>query len=728
MTSISPQRDIELKEAATGAALELPESGESDKLVLARCNLFAVTSRRGDIVPAGARDLGLFYLDMRHLSHLELQLSGQPPIVLSAETWETAFSQIDLTLTDRQVGDLVEDPQNSVHLRRKQLLDDELVEQVVVTNHLRRPIEISLEMHFGADFADIFEVRGARRQGRGQLIPPLVRDGQIELGYRGVSGEVYRTVIRFLPQPTEISGRAARWRVALEAGEASILEVVVTPLRNDAPLPERRPFDQRLARVRTDQAHFVAEVAHYASDDKVLEGALDRGLSDVAALRVEQDRLAIVSAGIPWYAAPFGRDSILTALEMLSVTPGLAYETLELLGVYQGRHDDPSRDEEPGKIMHELRRGEMARSSEIPHSPYYGSVDATPLYCILLGEAFRWTADEALLERIFPYAERALGWVERTLAAGGGFLRYQRRTPRGLENQCWKDSTDGISFPDGERAKTPLAVVEVQGYAVAALDEMATLYLRRGEPVRAAALREQARSLRQRIEERYWVEETRYYALALDGRDRPVPTLTSDPGHLLWSRAITPERAQRVAQVLLGEAMFSGWGIRTLGRGQAVYNPISYHNGSVWPHDNALCALGMARYHLRAEPEAVLTALHAASQHFRYFRLPELFCGMSRSAGEFLVEYPVSCSPQAWASASLFMMLQAVLGLDADAPAGRLHILNPRLPGFVRRLELRNLRLGGARISLRFLREGARCHVDLIDVVGAPVRVQIELE
>jgi glycogen debranching enzyme len=711
-------------------ALVLPDSGEIEPLVLAQKNWFVVTNRRGDIAPAGARDLGLFALDVRHLSRYELRVIGQAPICLSSDTVDAAFSQVDLTLSDREFEGLVDDPQNFLHIRRKQILDQELVDEIVLTNHLRRRVEVALEILVASDFADVFEVRGARRPRRGQMLPPVVTKDRIELSYRGRDQTLYRTVVRFLPAPAELYPGGARFRLALDPGETLVQEVAVAALREREQAPERRPFDQRLRAARADTEEFVSTAARWRCDEPVLDAALARALNDIGSLRVELDGRRIVAAGIPWYAAPFGRDSIVTGLETLCVAPDIARDVLTLLAAHQGREDNPERDEEPGKIMHELRRGEMARAGEIPHSPYYGSVDATPLYCVLAAETYRWTGDTDLLQQVFPAAERALGWVVRGLAAGGGVLRYQRRTPRGLESQCWKDSRDGVSFPDGTRAAPPIAVLEAQGYAVSALEEMAALYRLQGEPGRrrAAELDAEARLLRRRIDGMFWVPETGYYALALDGEGRQVSTLSSNPGHLLWARAVSERRAHRVAEVLLSDAMFSGYGIRTVARGQPVYNPLSYHNGTVWPHDNALCALGMARYGMRAQPIQVLTSLLAAAEHFRYHRLPELFCGMGRKSGEFLVHYPVSCSPQAWAAGSLFMMLEAILGLEPDARGGRLRVRNPQLPPSVRRLEVTGLQLGDAKVSLRFLRDNARCHVDLLDISGGHARVQIDLE
>ncbi|HWE28788.1 MAG TPA: amylo-alpha-1,6-glucosidase, partial [Polyangia bacterium] len=455
-------------------------------------------------------------------------------------------------------------------------------------------------------------------------------------------------------------------------------------------------------------------------------------LEDIDAMRLRVEcpgapPLGILGAGIPWFAAPFGRDSIITSLELLSVAPSLAAQTLRTLAHYQGRVDDAWREEEPGKIMHELRRGELARAGEVPHSPYYGTIDATPLWLVLLGESWRWLGDRALVDELMPNAERALAWIERRLQRGNGWVRYQRTHDRGLENQGWKDSRDGVSFPNGMVAPPPIALIEVQGYVVGALESMAMLSRVAGNERRAEQLLVQADALRRRIHEEFWVRETGFYALAIDGEGRQVPTITSNPGHLLFVDGVAADRATRIVDVLLGEGMFNGWGIRTLARGQAVFNPLSYHNGSVWPHDNALIALGAARHDRSDAALHLLEGLYHASMHFRRGRLPELFCGLGRGEGDFLVHYPVSCSPQAWASGAFFLLLQACLGLRPDAATRCLVIRAPRLPAFFEKIDLFNVRVGDARVSLHFARHGVRTHCDVLEVTGAPLRVHIEV-
>jgi glycogen debranching enzyme len=712
------------------SALELPISGETEPLVLARHNAFCVLNQRGDIAPAGARDLGLFHDDTRHLSYLELFVSGGPPVVLSSETSAAAASQIDLTLTDREFGGFLDDPQNFLHIRRKQILDGMLVEQVVLTNHLRRPVDLWLELRVGADFADVFEVRGARRARRGRLLPPRVARDRLVLCYDGVDGHRYCTTVCLHPEPTRLDGSGPRWELRLLPGEATMLEMVVIPRRGDDVDARIVPFTDRRERLAAEHQAMLASATRITCSNVAFDGALRCDLEDIDALRLRldgDDQRQILGAGIPWFAAPFGRDAIITSLELLSVTPSLAREALRTLAHYQGRVDDPWREEEPGKIMHELRRGEMARGGEIPHTPYYGTIDATPLWLILFGETWRWLGDRALTTELMPNAERALDWIDRRLRLGNGWVRYQRTHDKGLENQGWKDSRDGVSFPDGAIARPPIALVEVQGYVVGALEAMAGLFRDFGEPRRAEHLVVQADALRRRIQEDFWVRETGYYALAIDGRGQQVPTITSNPGHLLFTGAVQEERASRLVDVLMSDGMFNGWGVRTLARGQAVFNPLSYHNGSVWPHDNALCALGAARQGRTDAALRILDGLYNASLHFRRGRLPELFCGLGRAEGDFLVHYPVSCSPQAWASGAFFLLLQACLGLAPNAPARRLAIRDPKLPAFLDRCDLMDLRVGGSRASLHFARHGARTHCDVLEVTGDELRINIEV-
>jgi glycogen debranching enzyme len=402
---------------------------------------------------------------------------------------------------------------------------------------------------------------------------------------------------------------------------------------------------------------------------------------------------------------------------------------LRYLARHQGERENAFTEEQPGKIMHELRRGEMARHGEVPHLPYYGTIDATPLWLVLFHETWLWTNNHELVRDLMPHAERALDWINRYGDLDGdGLVEYLgSASGKGLKNQGWKDSGDGVPFPDASLPTPPIALVEVQGYVYDALRRMAELHEAFGNNERAVSLREQASRLRENILAKFWMEELGTFALALDGNKQPLPTIASNAGHLLWSGVARPEQARRLAQHFLDANVFSGWGIRTVSAGHRVFNPMSYHNGSVWPHDNAIIVMGLSRYGLARETLPVLRGLYDAAASDEFHRLPELFCGMSRTSGTHPVWYPVSCCPQAWASGAFFMLLQGVLGLRPEAPAGVLHIKNPVLPDFLEELTIADLAVGPAKVSIQFRNHNHRTLANLLSISGGPLQVRIEL-
>src|SRR5690625_525250 len=699
------------------------------ELVLKEGHLFLLTDAAGNIAPAGACELGLFHDDTRLLSYYDLRVAGGVPDVLSSQASRVFSSQIDLTVTDREFGGIFSEPKNFLHIRREQLLTEFMTDRLVLTNFMGRTVDFWIELAFAADYADIFEVRGAGRPARGRFFEPLVGDREVSWVYQGLDGHLRRTMIRFSISPDDLEGGRARWELKLEPKESLELEILVIPAVSGARIPvPGPPYSERFGRVREayEEWHQVATEIH--SDDEYFNSALHQAITDLRALMVEYRGQATISAGIPWFTTPFGRDALITSLQVLSVNPEIARQTLLFLAASQGREVNDWTEEEPGKILHELRRGELANCHEIHHIPYYGSVDSTPLFLILLGETFRWTGDLDLVHRLMPHAERALEWIDRYGDIDGdGFIEYARRSPRGLVNQGWKDSGDGVSYPDGTIPEPPIVLIEVQGYVYAAKSEMAELYAMLGNSRRASQLRAEAAALRQRINDAFWMEDRGFYALALDGRKHRVPTITSNPGHLLWSGVPSPEQARRMASVLLNAEMFSGWGIRTLARHQAVYNPLSYHNGTIWPHDTALITLGLARYGLRREAATVFNALLDAALHFRYHRLPELFCGIWREETDAPVAYPVSCSPQAWAAGAFFQMLQGLLGIEPDAQGGMVRLVQPYLPKRFRYLDLHRMTIGSGRVSLQFNRHGKRTMANVIDLSGGPLHVRIDI-
>jgi glycogen debranching enzyme len=496
----------------------------------------------------------------------------------------------------------------------------------------------------------------------------------------------------------------------------------------DTQPPSPRRFEERITRARADYRAWAESCAKLRGNEEAFNWAISQSTADLKALTVHWGGRRVISAGVPWYASPFGRDALITGFQSLLLTPEVARDALIFLAAHQGKKVDDFREEEPGKILHEIRRGELARTGEVPHTPYYGSVDSTPLFIILYTEYLAWTDDRVTGEQLLPAAEAALGWIEQYGDKDGdGFVEYQRKTERGLVNQGWKDSYDGVPHLDGTPARAPIALVEVQGYCIDARRRMARLYRQLGRRDDAARCTSAAQKAMRRLDESFWMEKAGTYALALDGDKRPVQTVTSNPGHLLFSHVVPDARARRVARTLMSEASFSGWGIRTLARGQRPYNPLSYHNGTVWPHDNSLVAMGFANYGMQKLAAQILSGAYDACRQFRHYRLPELFCGMGRGEGDLVVNYPVACSPQAWASGSVFLFLRACLGIYPDAPHKTLRIVNPQLPDFLTDLTIEGLRVGRTRVALHFSRTGDATSAAVRALEGEPLVTRIEV-
>lgn len=695
-------------------------------LVLKHDEWFLLANAHGDIAPPGHCALGLFQRDTRLASHLALSFCGGPPSLLAVQSPRSYRGQIDLAVSDLSFGGNSWDPKNCVHIQRNLLLADRFIEHTVLTNFLPRPLDYWVELQAGCDFSDIFEIRGWKREVRGQFFEPEAGPDFLSFRYRGLDGRLLHSTVRFSVPPTKIEGGRVRWEFRLEPHSAKVLEWSISA----GHVEEAVAVEFAEAREDMDEQHrnWISRCSRWNTVPRDLGSVLARSVDDVNALHIELEGNRVLSAGIPWYATIFGRDSLITALETLPLNPGIARETLRYLARYQGGKMDRYTEEEPGKILHELRGGEMARTREIPHIPYYGTIDATPLWIILLHETWLWTGDNSFVEEMLPHAARALDWIiNHGDKDGDGFVEYLGSTDgKGLANQGWKDSGDGVPFPDATQPQPPIALVEVQGYVYDAFMRLSRLWDAFGKQRDAKALRERAASLRQKIYQKYWIEDDGMFALALDGQKTPLRTLSSNAGHLLWSGVPDAVQARRMADCLLSSRMYSGWGIRTLAQGQPVYNPMSYHNGSVWPHDNALIILGLGRYGLGREALPVVDSLYEAATCDEFQRLPELFCGMTRTSGMHPVWYPVSCSPQAWAAGALFLSLQAVLGLEADAPAGILRVRKPALPMCVRELTIDDLAFGEARVSLHFTREENMTTVRVLSISGGNIEVSVE--
>jgi glycogen debranching enzyme len=698
-------------------------------LVLSNGAAFAVLNTIGDIRGEDNPESGLFYDDTRYLSRSTLEIQGAQFRELSSDVSREYVAQIDLSLSGEAIGGELDDPKLSFHLRRRQLIDKDLVERIELSNYNRHPVEITLVFHHDADFRDLFEVRGLRRARRGQVHPPALIDvATYEFHYTGLDEQDYRTRVRYERAPDRLEPGMASYHVRLDPLGSWSIEYSVTVGREQVDRPRAPAAFARHAQ-RLTEAHekWHAESTSVETDDDYFTESLGRGLSDLHSLCIRIDGMMTVTAGIPWFAAPFGRDGLISAFQSLLLHSGPARETLLFLARFQGKEHNLVRDEEPGKILHEYRRGEMARTGETPHRPYYGSVDATALFLVLLDEYVNWTDDIELVRTLLPSVEAAIAWILRRCEADPrGLLTYGVGHGGRLRNQGWKDSSDGVCFPDGTLVEGPIALVEVQGYAVDGLDRAARLLHRLGRVDSARLAEERAITLRKTIDELYF-DEGGTCMFAVDGAGRPVPTRTSNAGHLLFSNAVTNERARSIASGLMTGGLWSGWGIRTLSAEHAAYNPLSYHRGSIWPHDNSLIAFGMARFGWTRDASEILRALYKASLHFRYFQLPELFCGMGMAEADFPVLYPVACSPQAWASVAPVLLLRSALGIFADAPRHELRIYNPTMPAWLGEVVLDRFRVGNTRLKIRFSRTGAACAVDVLEQDGDPIRVLVEL-
>ena len=687
--------------------------------VLKAGDIFLMNNAHGDVRPDG-RGLGLFLGDTRYLSTYDLVLNGTHPVVLRAGPAAAQHSVIQMANPDLldQGSDLSEEVvlrRHSLGVVRDRTVSDRLSERVTVTNYTTLPQRARLTLMLDADFADIFELRGLVRERRGdRLANEWSRDG-LTFQYRGLDGIVRRTVITLDP-PMRRSALTVPDAQLDTAGTTLELDWLIEPGRSEA-----LAIDVRAEILDSSPPHTPPRPwphgATIETNHVLAERALERSRADLNLLVNDGPGAdeRYVAAGVPWFSCLFGRDSIINSLQLLAVRPEIAQATLSILARLQATDVDEYRDAAPGKILHELRTGELARTDEIPHTPYYGTVDATPLWLMLLDEYERWTGDAALVDRLWPNALAALDWIDRYGDLDGdGFIEYRRQSARGLVNQGWKDSADSNRNRDGTLAEGPIALVEVQGYAHAARRGMARLARLRGDEKLAATQDAAADALRQRFETAFWMEDAGIYAMALDGAKRQVTGIASNAGHALWTGIADHERAARTAEVLTGRGMWSGWGIRTLSSDTIGYNPIGYHLGTIWPHDNAICAAGFARYGLFEETRLVAGALFEATAHFREARLPELFCGFERATSPMPVPYPVACSPQAWAAGSLYHLVSATLGFRPDARAKRLELVRPALPTWLPRLRVRGLRVGDAQVDLEFGAQAESISVEVL--------------
>jgi glycogen debranching enzyme len=675
-------------------------------LVLKHGETFAVFDHFGDIQHAGLGEQGLYHEGTRHLSAWVLILEGQRPLFLSSTvTDDNAVLTVDLTNPDIAAGDLVLVPRGTVHVARSRFLwQGGCYENLRLRNYGLSAVRLAFSIHYRADFADIFEVRGVKRARRGQRLEDVVTGDSVVLAYAGLDGVVRRTRLTCSPRPDRITHGALHFEIMLEPSAAITFLLTISCEIGDQ-APRRRPYDETLAEAERALRAAEAQDCQVTTANEEFNAWLRRSLVDIHMMISDTPYGPYPYAGVPWFSTAFGRDGIITALELLWVNPSLARGVLSYLAATQATEINAEQDAEPGKILHETRRGELAALGEIPFGRYYGSVDATPLFVLLAGAYYEHTGDRAFIEAIWPNIERALAWIDTYGDQDGdGFVEYARHSPTGLVQQGWKDSHDSVFHADGTLAEAPIALCEVQGYVYAAKRHAAALAELLGERERAETLRRQAAVLQAAFERAFWCEELATYALALDGAKRPCRVRASNAGHCLFAGIASPERAARVAQTLLSPAGTSGWGIRTLATTERRYNPMSYHNGSVWPHDNALIAAGLAAYGLKEQTLAIMTRLFDASRFVALQRMPELYCGFGRMPGQGPTLYPVACTPQSWAAGAVFLLLQACLGLTIDGPGARLRFRHPRLPAALEAVRITGLRVGAAEVDLALQR------------------------
>jgi glycogen debranching enzyme len=670
--------------------------------VLKEGETFAVFDHYGDIVPFGLGEQGLYHEGTRHLSRLELRVNGARPLLLSS----TVREQNDLLVVDLTNPDIPMDgdavfARDILHIFRSKFLHaGACYERLRVTNHGMDPAVLTIALRCGADFADIFEVRGTVRDRRGQVLEPRADGRALVLAYAGLDGVERRTRIACVPAPDGIDGGEVTFRLALapQASEtiACTIGCEAGPRRATAPA-----HDDAFAAVGRALAASRAERPSIVTGNERFNAWLRRSSSDLHMMITDTGQGVYPYAGVPWFSTIFGRDGIITALEVLWMDPSVARGVLTCLAAAQATEVNAAQDAEPGKILHETRKGEMAALGEIPFGRYYGSVDATPLFVVLAGAYYERTADRRLIESIWPNVEAALRWIDTCGDRDGdGFVEYLRLTPQGLAQQGWKDSQDSVCHASGALADPPIALCEVQAYVYLARLRAAEIAAALGYEARAAALRQQAAALAEAFEAQFWSEELSTYVLALDGRKRPCQVRSSNAGHCLFGGIAAAERARRTAATLMTRDMFSGWGVRTLGAQEVRYNPMSYHNGSVWPHDNAIVARGFANYGLTEAATAVFRGLFDLSQFVDLQRVPELVCGFSRRPSEAPTLYPVACAPQSWAAAAVFMLLQSSLGLAVLGPERRVVFRRALLPDFLPWVRIANLQVGDGSIDL----------------------------
>jgi glycogen debranching enzyme len=697
--------------------------------VLKHGDTFGVFDRYGDIIPGENSHEGLYHNDTRYLSSLAILLNGQRPLFLSSKVEDNnAALSVDLTNPDFVENDLLVLQRDMVHIvRSKFLWRSGCYERLGLKNFDAANPRINLEIHFGADFADIFEVRGNSRPRRGHKDFAHEHD-RVVVSYHGLDGVIRRTTVAFDPAPAKITNSSAIYQIDLEKNRrSSVFFSVSCTEQKQSEAEPTRGFFFNMKRARRELRSLGARAASIETSNQVFNEVLRQSVADLHMLVTSTEYGPFPYAGVPWFSTIFGRDAIITSMQILWMDSSIAKGVLKYLAATQATEVNPKADAEPGKIVHEIRRGEMARLGEVPFARYYGSVDGTPLFVILAGLYFERTGDLKTIADLWPRIEDALKWIDQYGDRDGdGFVEYFRQDENGLVNQGWKDSSDSIFHADGSLAQGPIALCEVQGYVYAAKRHAARLATAIGFTAIAARLGREAEELKASFDETFWSNEIGSYAIALDGEKKRCEVRSSNAGHLLFAGIASDARGKKIGEQLLSRPFFSGWGVRTIADGESRYNPMSYHNGSIWPHDNAIIGLGLARYGLTQELEQLFTAQFDAARYMELRRLPELFCGFQRVSGKAPTLYPVACAPQAWSSAAPFALIQASLGLEIDYAAECVRFRRPKLPAFLDHLTIHSLSVGDTCLDILLRRYQGEVSVSVTKATG-PARVEVKL-
>ncbi|MBE4908471.1 amylo-alpha-1,6-glucosidase [Bacillus luteolus] len=678
-----------------------------DYRVIKENDLFLLTDTNGNITENHQYGLGLYTKDTRFLSKLDLKINGENPVLLASDAAENYMSKILLTNPHMEKdGELILWRESVEITRTRFIYDEVLYESIKVKNYYPKSVNFNVSLHFDVDFSDMFIVRGFQTGEIGKRKGQTISNKSLTFHYEGADQLHRSTIISWdKAEKSSDSDGSVYFDFELNHLEEDTFIFMIQPTIGQVDVTEPLAFDQALVNLKNSYEEWDSSITKVKTDFEPLQRLIDRGIGDLRVLLTDLGYGKFPVAGLPWFGVPFGRDSLIAALQMLPFNPVVAKGTLLTMASQQGTKVDPWRDEQPGKIMHEIRYGELANTNQIPFTPYYGTIDATPLFLVLLTQYVRWTGDLEIVTTLNDNIEAALNWIDHYGDRDGDlFIEYHQESSKGIANQGWKDSGDSIVHRNGDYAKTPIALSEVQGYVYQAKMELAEIFDTLGNGEKAKVLKEQASSLREKFEEAFWMNDLNYYAIALDENKKQVGTITSNPGHVLFSEMLSPERVNSVVEMLVSPKMFSGFGIRTMGADEAGYNPMSYHDGSIWPHDNSLILLGMSKLQKSEEANTVMQGLIDASSYFEYDRLPELFCGYEKSIGK-AVKYPVACSPQAWAAGTPLVFVQSMLGLFPNSMKKQITI-SPNLLKPMNELEVSNLSIGEGLLSLRVTREG----------------------